>query len=105
MASKFKLDPAPTFEAIVEIPVPGGTKAPVKFTFKHLTKDRYMDLLGNPASPMPDVELILEICTGWELDDEFNVESVEKLRQNYQASMGAIVRKFVDELGPARLGN
>jgi hypothetical protein len=102
--SKFKLDPNPTFKAKVDIPVHGGSTAPVEFVFKHVTKDRYVELF-TAGNPMPDVELIMEICSGWDLDDPFTAESIEKLRQNYQAAPGAIVRKFVDEIGPARLGN
>ena len=102
--SKFKLDAAPTFKAKVSIPIPGGTTEPVEFEFKHVSKDRYVELF-RAENALPDVELILEICSGWELDDKFNAESISKLRQNYQAAPGAIVRKFIDEIGPARLGN
>lgn len=104
MSSKFKLDPNPTFKADVAIPVAGGGTQNVKFEFKHFPKDEFSALFST-ENPMPDVELILEICAGWELSDPFNAESIEKLRQNYQAAPGAIVRKYVDELGPARLGN
>lgn len=102
--TKFKLDAEPTFEATVDIPVPGGKTAPVKFTFKHRTKDAMSDLF-KPDSAMADVELIQELVQGWELDDKFNKASIEKLLQNYQASAGAIVRKYLDEIGTARLGN
>ena len=44
MTFQFKLDAAPTFEATVAIPVPGGTTAPVKFVFKHYKKDELADL-------------------------------------------------------------
>lgn len=104
MASKFKLDPAPTFSAVVDIPVPGGTAAPVKFEFKHHSKDQMAELF-KPDSPMPDVELVLELVHSWELDDAFDEASVVKLLQNYQAAAGAIVRKYLAEIGPARLGN
>nr|WP_286948255.1 phage tail assembly chaperone [Pseudomonas sp. UBA6718] len=102
--SKFKLDPAPTFKAKVAIPVPGGAAVPVEFEFRHFPKDEYIELFA-PDNQLPDVELIEKICVGWELDDPFNKESIEKLRQNYQAAPGAIVRKFAEEIGPARLGN
>lgn len=102
--SKFKLDPAPTFKAKVSIPVPGGASVPVEFEFKHYPKDEYVELFS-AENPLPDVELIEKICVGWELDDPFNKESIEKLRQNYQAAPGAIVSAFIREIGPARVGN
>lgn len=104
MTSKFKLDASPTFEATVPIPVAGGTAAPVKFVFKHYKKDQLADLF-KPESPLPDVEVVLALVESWELDDKFEQASVEKLLQNYQAAAGAIVRKYMDEIGPARLGN
>lgn len=104
MTTKFKLEAAPTFKAKVAIPIPGGDTQDVEFEFKHVPKDEFNDLFS-PDNALPDVELILKICAGWELDDPFNAASVEKLRQNYQAAPGAIVRKFVAEIGPARLGN
>jgi hypothetical protein len=104
MTFQFKLDAAPTFEATVAIPVPGGTTAPVKFVFKHYKKDDLAELF-KPDSPLPDVEVVLALVESWELDDKFEQASVEKLLQNYQAAAGAIVRKYMDEIGPARLGN
>lgn len=104
MTSKFQLDPAPTFKATVQIPIHGGNTAPVVFEFKHVTKDEYNAMFSGD-NVLPDVELVMKMCAGWDLDDEFNAASVEKLRQNYQQSMGAIVRAFVNEIGPARLGN
>lgn len=104
MTSKFKLDVAPTFKATVLIPVHGGNTAPVEFEFNHVTKDEYLTIFS-PENVLTDVELIQKLCAGWDLDDKFNAESIEKLRQNYQGAPGAIVRKYVDEIGPARLGN
>lgn len=104
MTSKFKLDVAPTFPATVEIPVPGGGVAPVKVEFKHHTKDQMDELFDREAS-IPDNALMLKILASWELDEPLNEESVHKLLQNYQGAAIAITRKFVDEIGPARLGN
>ncbi|MAB96926.1 MULTISPECIES: phage tail assembly chaperone [Pseudomonas] len=102
--SKFSLDAAPTFDATVEIPVPGGKTAPVKFTFKHHTKDELAKLFG-PSSKLTNAETVLQLVAGWELDDDLSEESINKLEQNYQASITAIVNKYAAEIGPARLGN
>lgn len=104
MATKFKLDPNPTFKAKVAIPVPGGKAEPVEFEFRYFTKDEYIELFS--AKPVPsDHDLIMRIVAGWELDDEFNSDNVGKLLSNYQRAAGAIVTKFAEELGPAKLGN
>lgn len=104
MATKFKLAADPTFKSKVSIPVPGGKSEPVEFTFNYFTKDEYIALFS--ASPAPsDKELIMRIVASWELSDEFNDANVEQLLQTYQKAAGAIVSKFVEELGPAKLGN
>lgn len=104
MATKFKLAVEPTFKAKVSIPVPGGKAEPVEFTFKYLTRDEYIQLFSSQPAPS-DKDLILQIVTGWELEDEFCADNVEKMLQAYQKAAGAIVSKFAEELGPAKLGN
>lgn len=103
MATKFSLDPEPTFETTVTIPVPGGS-APVKWRFKFFDREQYVALFSS-EKPLPDDELVLAITDGWGLADEFSSESVRKLLNKYQKAASAIVSKFVDEIGPARLGN
>ena len=38
---KFTLNPAPTFKAKVDIPVPGGKVEKVEFTFRHRTREEF----------------------------------------------------------------
>lgn len=104
MATKFKLDPNPTFKAKVQIPVPGSRPAEVEFEFKHFTRDEYASIFTGETAPT-DKDLIVKVTKGWELDDEFNAENVERLLQNYQGAAAAIIKKFADELIPVRLGN
>lgn len=104
MAVKFKLDPNPTFKAKVSIPVPGSRPADVEFEFRHFTRDDYAAIFSGDSTPT-DKELILKIVKGWELEDEFNADNLDRLLQNYQGAASAIVGKFANELIPARLGN
>lgn len=102
--AKFSLDPNPTFQATVEIPLPGGEKAPVKFTFKHRDRDglrAFMD--GTPDKDAADV--VLEAAAGWDLDDEFNAENVKRLVTNYLGAGRAVYEAYVVELAQVRLGN
>ena len=102
--TKFKLDPNPTFTVPVEIPVHGGTAHPVKFTFKHRTREE-MKSLFDDAVKKNDVETVLELVAGWELDDELNEENVRRLVENYQGAGHAIVRAYLAEIQQVRLGN
>lgn len=104
MASKFSLDPAPTFSASVEIPVHGRDPVAVQFEFKHRTRDAMGEFFDSVAA-RPAEESILEIVAGWELDDPLNLESVAKLLQNYQGAGTAIVKVYAEQLRQNRLGN
>ena len=102
--SKFSLTPSPTFKCIVEIPVPGGRSAPVEFTFKGRTRDQFEEFMTGLKSEKPD-ELVMQLATGWDLDEAFEQDNVDKLTQNYMGAGLAIWTKYVAELTKARTGN
>lgn len=102
--AKIKLTASPTFKSPVMIPVPGGRPASVEFTFKGRTKDEFRDFVDG-IEGRDDVSLILDIASGWDLDDPFGKETVEQLLQNYMGSARAILDKYMGELMGARLGN
>ncbi|MCY1380956.1 Phage tail assembly chaperone [compost metagenome] len=78
----------------------------VEFEFKHRSRDAMDELLARvSAGELKDVDSLREILAGWELDDPFSEESIQKLIQNYQGAAPAIVRKYMAELTQARLGN
>ena len=104
MAVKFKLVAAPTFKAKVSVPVHGGEAVPLEFEFKHRTRDEMAKWLEGSAG-RSDVDSLLDVLAGWELDDPFGKESVELLVQNYCGAAPAIVARYVDELIQARRGN
>lgn len=103
MAVKFKLQPNPTFRAKVEIPVHGGKAVAVEFEFKHRTRDQVAEFFKD--TQRSDVDTILEVLAGWELDDQFCRDSVELLVQNYAGAAPAIVARYIEELIQARKGN
>jgi len=102
--AKLQLTASPTFKANVLIPVPGKKPVPVEFNFKGRTKEQFkafIDTIGDRE----DVDVILDIATGWELEDAFGKDSVELLLQNYLGSARVIIEKYIGELTAARLGN
>ena len=102
--AKLILTASPTFNAKVMIPVPGAKPVPVVFTFKGRTKDAFKAFLENMADK-EDVDAILLVASGWDLEDAFGEENVEKLVQNYIGSAKAILETYIGELAAARLGN
>ena len=102
--AKLQLTASPTFKCNVLIPVPGKKPVPVEFNFKGRTKDEFkafIDTIGDRE----DVDVILDIATGWELEEAFGRDSVELLLQNYLGSARVIIEKYIVELTAARLGN
>ena len=101
---KFSLTANPTFKALVDVPVPGGKSAAVEFTFKSRTRDEFrlfIDGLGDRL----DVDVIMDMASGWDLEDPFDQANVELLTQNYLGAARAITEKYLSELTAARLGN
>lgn len=102
--SKFSLALKPTFSAAVPIPVPGEGAADVYFTFKARTREQLDELVGR-FSELGDVDAVMEIASGWELEDPFDRVSVEKLVQNYLGAARAVIETYLKELTQARQGN
>ena len=101
---KFSLTANPTFKALVDVPVPGGKSAAVEFTFKSRTRDEFrlfIDGLGDRL----DVDVIMDMASGWDLEDPFDQANVELLTQNYLGAARAVIEKYLSELPAARLGN
>lgn len=102
--AKLTLTPNPTFQAKVGISVPGKGKVPTEFTFRHMSRK---DLLAwiEASKDKSDVDCILEIATGWELDDEFNRDNVAALCDTYLSAGSEIVGEWMQELRGARVKN
>ena len=102
--AKLQLTASPTFRCNVLIPVPGKKPVPVEFNFKGRTKDEFKSFIDT-IGDREDVDVILDIATGWELEEAFGRDSVELLLQNYLGSARVIIEKYIGELTSARLGN
>lgn len=102
--AKLALTAAPTFRSNVLIPVPGKKPVPVEFIFKGRTKPEFQAFLDN-LRDREDVDVILDLATGWELEDAFVKESLEQLLQSYIGAARAIIETYINELTAARLGN
>ena len=102
--AKLSLAVDPTFVATVLIPIPGKKPVPVEFTFKGRTRNEFRDFL-DAASGREDPDLMMETICGWELEDQFSRENVDRLLQSKPASGRAIIEKYIAEMTGARLGN
>lgn len=101
---KLKLKANPTFTASVGIPIPGGEPAPVVFTFRHRTKAEHEKFVTE-SKTLPEVDYVLAVAEGWDLEDAFTRENVELLLENYHRAGAAIAIAYTKELLSAKLGN
>lgn len=101
---KLTLTPSATFKVKVGIPVPGNDAAEVEFTFKHRDCDEY-EALRERLKSIDETDLMMEIVTGWDLDDAFDRDNMQKLLKQYMGSGMAIFQKYTIENTGAKLGN
>lgn len=104
MAKKFSLVPSPTFKAGVSIQVPGGKAVQVEFTFKHRSRDDFKEFMEN-IEGRKDVDILLDIASGWELEDAFEAKSLQQLVDNYMGAGQAVLQTYMAELTAARAKN
>jgi hypothetical protein len=101
---KLSLTPNPTFKAVVGIPVPGAKPVDVEFTFKGRTREAFK-LFTDGLVNRDDTDVLMDIISGWDLEDTFDKDNVEKLTQAYIGAARAIIEKYLTEITAARLGN
>lgn len=102
MPLKLKADP--TFKATVPIPIPGGEPVNVVVTFKHRTVVQLAEF-EEWVEGKPNREVVMSCVIGWELDDEFTPDNVDRLLDNYHGAARAIAKTYIRELAALRLGN
>lgn len=103
MSVKFTLTPNPTFKAAVEIPLHDGLVAKPVFEFKHRSKSDLDALIKRKEISDPD--LLSELLAGWELEEEFSRENIERLCQNYVMAPKEIFSAYIRALVDGRRGN
>lgn len=101
--ARLKLNPDPTFKSKVAVPVPGGTaEVECVFTYRDRKAAQAWMEAGKDAA---DVDALLGCMEGWDLDDEFSRDSVQKLCDTYPGAANAIIGRYLRELAGIRQGN
>lgn len=102
--TKFSLTANPTFKCRVDIPVPGSKPVPVEFIFKHKSRDDFKKFIEE-IEGREDIDVILDIASGWDLPDAFDDTSIDALTQNYIGSARAVIEAYINNLTNAKAGN
>ena len=102
--AKLNFTTAPTFAMKVAIPVPGKKAVDVEFTFKGRNREEFREYL-DAAAGKEDIDALMDTITGWELENEFSREEVERMMLFYPASPRAIIQRYISDLSGVRVGN
>jgi hypothetical protein len=95
---------APTFKAVVSIPVAGGAPVDVEFTFKHRTKAAMSEFISSREGKT-DGESLMEMISGWDFAEDLTPGSAETMLQNYIGAALPIYRTYIEELAQAKTKN
>jgi hypothetical protein len=101
---KLSIIAEPTFFAEVPIPVAGKGDVPIKFEFKHRTRDQ-LDAWLKAREDRSYLQAMMDMVKGWDFDDEFNEANVSTLLQSYIGTARAVANTYLDQLIKARSGN
>jgi hypothetical protein len=107
----FKLQPAPMFDATVQISVPGGPAAPLRLRFRHLGKSAVQAWVAS-AKDQADAAFLMRVVAGWEgvqdaagADVPFTEQAFAQLLDAYAASGREIFNAYLRELAEGRAKN
>ena len=102
--TKLSLTAKPTFVANVPIPIPGAPPVLVEMTFKGRTREQFREFVAGLVGK-DDVQVVMDICSGWDLEDAFDAANVAVLTDNYMGAANAVVDVYFQQLTQARLKN
>ena len=111
-----KITPEPTFEADVEITVPGQEETgTIPLTFKYMDRDEYLAWLEPDVKPAKKgkakkkaktvAESFPEFVLGWGLDEEFTPEKIEIFLRSYPVAYREIFEYHSTSLLGSRVKN
>jgi len=117
MATKFTLNPNPTFKIDVTIPRPGQDDGKVSLTVRHKTRTQMAELekeLKSQAEAAAEAgeysndasaAYLEQVIDSWNIDAEFNRENLLVLLENYPRAFDSIATAFTKELYSIREKN
>jgi hypothetical protein len=101
----FKLDPNPTFQATVQITVPGGGSRPLAVVFRHKTKSQLATWIAD--GKQSDLDMAIEIVESVPDKEEGLTlqEFFQQLFENYPAAALDMYFTYRRELTESRAKN
>lgn len=93
----FVLQPKPTFEHEIVIPVPGGGEGKFTVIFRHKGKkelNAFYEALGSETG-RNDVDALAELIEGWKnVDEKYSRDALEKMLDAYPGAALALFEGY-----------
>lgn len=127
--AKIKLGNRPkNFKRVIKFPMLDGTTGAIEMTYKYRTRTEFGtfidDMLEKAGGVKTDVadekfsmaelmaksadsnaDYVLQVAEGWDVDAEFDKESIEQLGDEVPAAINAIMETYRTAITEGRLGN
>jgi hypothetical protein len=104
----FRLDPAPTFLATVQISVPGADSRPLRVHFKHQPSSVIKQFLSNQIGKTDAEALALmvdHVDESEKAPGQLDADFLERLFEAYPAAKADMLNTFLRELTESRVKN
>lgn len=95
----FRINPSPTFNAPVKIPVAGQSEpVTIGVEFRHMSRSRLTTFFDECAG-QTDAQVLAQIVAGWsDVDRPYSPEALALLIDNYPGATRALFETFRAEL-------
>lgn len=101
---KLTLARLPDFPLPVVVTLPNGDEAHMTFKVKHVSATEFQELYS-AERVVSDHELIMNLASGWNLEDEFNEENAKKLVSFYPNAALVLASSYLKALAGQRVKN
>lgn len=100
---KVKLGRLPDFKLPVTATLPNGQEGTITFIVRHMKAEEIQELFSKAEAT--DVEFLEKLCSGWDLEEEFNEENRKELISLYPGFVVKLVSQYVQALAGNRVKN
>lgn len=111
MPGLFRLSPAPTFTAPIQITRPGEPVGEITFTFRHQSRPDLSAWIAG-AKGRQDIDVLMDVVCGWAgpVDDTgaavpFSKDALLALLADYHAATREIYMGYLRAIGESRIKN
>lgn len=101
---KLTLARLPDFKLPVKFTMPNGEEGSIVFTVRHMPANEFHDLYTSEAV-VKDHEFIMNLATGWDLEEEFNAENAQLMVELFPGSAIALAGTYLQALAGQRVKN